>query len=229
MVFRPRSIRIIEGSHASHSTRRRLAKLPTCLQLPTGAFLLPTTASVNRSTMLLYVFLSTVVALVCGGLNQGRADPADESLLVNAIVAKNNISMAECWKIEPGYQVSNVTGTVGDKDLQLGSMTNAVFIIIPDDDGKPNNGGLHNGAHSQWVFALTGGVTVTFPEHPGGFSVPAGGVFISTDILGTSTLGHQSIWAAGANFIQAPFPNGVAINHTVVPNRLCKGNFEAEY
>jgi hypothetical protein len=54
--------------------------------------------------MLLYLFLLSLGALVCGGLNQG----SDESLLVNAIVAKNNISMVECWKIEPGYQLSNV-------------------------------------------------------------------------------------------------------------------------
>lgn len=33
------------------------------------------------------------------------------------------------------------TGTVGDMVLQMGSIDNALFIIIPDDDGKPNNGG----------------------------------------------------------------------------------------
>ncbi|KAJ7137093.1 hypothetical protein C8R44DRAFT_848467 [Mycena epipterygia] len=173
--------------------------------------------------MLLYLFLLSFGALVCGRLNQG----GDESLLVNAIVGKNNISMVECWKVEPGYQVSNVSGTVGDKVLQLGNVNNAVYIIIPDDDGKPNNGGLHNGAHAQWVFALTGGVNVTFPEAPGGFAVSAGGLFISTDVLGTSTLGHQSIWAAGSIFIQAPFPDGVAINHTVIANHSCEENHVA--
>ncbi|KAJ6536337.1 hypothetical protein B0H19DRAFT_1038638 [Mycena capillaripes] len=174
--------------------------------------------------MLHYLFLLTFGALACGGLNQG----GDESLLVNAIVGKNNISMVECWKIEPGYQVSNVSGTVGDKVLQLGNVNNAVYIIIPDDDGKPNNGGLHNGAHAQWVFALTGGVNVTFPEAPGGFTVSAGGLFISTDVLGTSTLGHQSIWAAGSIFIQAPFPDGVAINHTVIANHSCEESYLAK-
>ncbi|KAF8911764.1 small secreted protein [Mucidula mucida] len=168
--------------------------------------------------MLLYRFLLGFGALICGVLSQG----SEESLvIVNAIVAKNNISMAECWQLEPGFQLSNVSGTVGDKVLQLGNIDNAVIIIIPDDEG-PNNGGLHNGAHSQWVFALTGGVNVTFPEAPGGFTVSAGGLFLSTDILGTSTLGHQSIWAAGSHFIQAPFPNGVAINHTVLANRSCE-------
>ncbi|KAJ7337654.1 small secreted protein [Mycena albidolilacea] len=171
--------------------------------------------------MLLSLFLLSFGALICGALNQG----GDDSLLVNTIVAKNNISMAECWKIEPGFQLSNVSGTVGDKVLQLGNMNNALYIIIPDDDGKPNNGGLHNGAHSQWVFALTGGVNVTFPEAPGGFSVSAGGLFISTDVLGTSTLGHQSIWAAGSIFIQAPFPDGVAIGHTVIANHSCEKNY----
>ncbi|KAJ7465392.1 small secreted protein [Mycena galericulata] len=170
--------------------------------------------------MLLYLFLLSFGALVCGGMNQG----GDQSLLVNAIVGKNNISMVECWKVEPGFQVSNVSGTVGDKVLQLGSVDNAVYIIIPDDDGKPNNGGLHNGAHAQWVFALTGGVNVTFPEAPGGFTVSAGGLFISTDVRGTSTLGHQSIWAAGSIFIQAPFPDGVAINHTVIAYHSCEEN-----
>ncbi|KAJ7620492.1 small secreted protein [Mycena polygramma] len=168
--------------------------------------------------MLLYPLLLSFGALVNAGSNQA----SDDSLLVNAIVSTNNISMAECWKIEPGFQISNVTGTVGDKVLQMGSMSNALMIIIPDDDGKPNNGGLHNGAHSQWVFALTGGANVTFPEASGGFSVSAGGLFISTDILGTSTLGHQTIWAAGSMFIQAPFPDGVAINHTVIANRSCE-------
>ncbi|KAJ7137563.1 small secreted protein [Mycena crocata] len=170
--------------------------------------------------MLLYLFLLSFGVLVYGVLNQG----GDESLLVNAIVAKNTISMVECWKIEPGFQLSNVTGTVGDKVLQLGNMNNALYIIIPDDDGKPNDGGLHNGAHSQWVFALTGGVNVSFPEASGGFSVSAGGLFISTDVLGTSTLGHRSLWAAGSIFIQAPFPDGAAINHTVIANHSCEEN-----
>ncbi|KAF9020558.1 hypothetical protein BDZ89DRAFT_266677 [Hymenopellis radicata] len=170
--------------------------------------------------MLLYLFILSFWALVCGGLDIG----GDDSLLVNAIVANNNISTVECWSIEPGFQVSNVSGTVGDQVLQLGNVDNAVMIIIPDVDGMPNNGGLHNGAHSQWVFALTGGVNVTFPEAPGGFSVEAGGLFISTDVRGLSTLGHQSIWAAGSIFIQAPFPDGVAIGHTVVANQSCEEN-----
>lgn len=54
--------------------------------------------------MLLYFLLLSFWALVSGRLNRGD----DGSLLVNAIVGKNNISMAECWKIEPGFQVSNV-------------------------------------------------------------------------------------------------------------------------
>ncbi|KAF7321061.1 MFS transporter [Mycena chlorophos] len=153
-----------------------------------------------------------------------NANGTTGSLLVNAIVSANNISFAECWEIEPGFQISTVGGTVGDQVLQLGNMTTAVMIVIPSDDG-PNNGGLHNGAHSQWVFALTGGATVTFPEHSGGFSIPAGGIFISTDILGTSTLGHQTIWDAGTKFIQAPFANGAVINHTVVESHRCAGNF----
>ncbi|KAF7306434.1 MFS transporter [Mycena indigotica] len=148
--------------------------------------------------------------------------PRINSLLANTIVARNNISMVECWAIEPGFQLSNVSGTVGDQVLQLGNIANAVYIIIPDDNGKPNDGGLHNGAHSQWVFALTGGVNVSFPEAPGGFSVAAGGIFISTDIRGTSTLGHRSLWAAGSIFIQAPFPDGIAVNHTVVAQSSCE-------
>ncbi|KAJ7264110.1 hypothetical protein B0H12DRAFT_1102878 [Mycena haematopus] len=168
--------------------------------------------------MLLCLVLLSFGALVCGRLNHAGA----ESLLLNAIVGKNNISTVECWKIEPGYQLSNVSGTVGDKVLQLGNVNNAVYIIIPNDDGKPNNGGLHNGAHAQWVFALTGGVNVTFPEAPGGFTVSAGGLFISADVLGTSTLGHQSIWAAGSIFIQAPFPDGVVVDHTVIANHSCE-------
>jgi hypothetical protein len=54
--------------------------------------------------MLLHLFLLSLGALVRGGLTQAR----NQSLVVNAIVAKNNISMAECWIVEPGYQISNV-------------------------------------------------------------------------------------------------------------------------
>ncbi|KAJ7207133.1 hypothetical protein GGX14DRAFT_456320 [Mycena pura] len=169
--------------------------------------------------MLFHLLLLSLGTLLCHGLNQG-GDASN--LIVNAIVAKNNISVAECWAIEPGFAASNVTGTVGDLTLHLGNIENAVYIIIPNDHGKPNNGGLHNGAHSQWVFALTGGVNVSFPDAPGGFSVSAGGIFISTDVQGTSTNGHQSIWAAGSIFIQAPFPDGVAVNHTVIANHACE-------
>ncbi|KAJ7617307.1 hypothetical protein FB45DRAFT_841146 [Roridomyces roridus] len=173
--------------------------------------------------MLLSLHIFSVLSLVARvyGTTPPAIQQTSTSILVNAIVSKNNISMAECWSIDPGFQVSNVTGTIGDKVLALGNMQNAVMIVIPEDDGKPNNGGLHNGAHSQWVFALSGGVDVSFPQAPGGFSVSAGGIFISTDIIGTSTLGHQSIWAAGSIFIQAPFPEGVAINHTVIANHGC--------
>ncbi|KAK7055572.1 hypothetical protein R3P38DRAFT_2847875 [Favolaschia claudopus] len=103
-------------------------------------------------------------------------------------------------------------------------MDNALMIVIPNDDGKPNDGGLHNGAHAQWVFALTGGVNVSFPQASGGFSIPAGGLFISADVQGTSALGHRSLWAAGSIFIQAPFPDGVPINHTVVFEGGCEGS-----
>ncbi|KAJ7261436.1 small secreted protein [Mycena rebaudengoi] len=133
---------------------------------------------------LLFNVWQTLGAFVWGGLNQG----GDESLLI-----------------------SNVTGTVGDKVLALGNVSNALYIIIPGDDGKPNNGGLHSGAHAQWA--------------PGGFSVSAGGLFISTDVRGTSTLGYQTIWAAGAIFIQAPFPDGVPINHTVISSHSCKESY----
>jgi len=143
------------------------------------------------------------------------------SILVNAIVSANNISFAECWKIDPGFTISTVTGTVGDKVLALGNMTNALMIVVPEGDGSPNDGGLHNGAHSQWVFALTGGATVNFPSAPGSFSIGAGGIFISTDIIGTSTLGHHTLWDAGSHFIQAPFPNGVPIGHDVVAGVSC--------
>ncbi|KAJ7734976.1 hypothetical protein B0H16DRAFT_1467279 [Mycena metata] len=172
--------------------------------------------------ILLHLLLLTVAPflLLCAGLNHSGDD--SETFLINAIVGKNNISTAECWAIEPGFQISNVARTVGDQVLALGNISNSVMIIIPDDNGMPNNGGLHNGAHAQWVFALTGGVNVSFPQAPGGFSVGAGGLFISSDILGTSTFGHQSIWAAGSRFIQAPFPGGVVVNHTVVAEHACE-------
>nr|GAT58292.1 MFS transporter [Mycena chlorophos] len=192
----------VDVSHALVPSRT----LPLAMLLPLPLLLLP------------------LLALIKGSELGTPQNTNSTSLLVNAIVSANNISFAECWEIVPGYQISTVGGTVGDQVLQLGNMTTAVIIVIPSDDG-PNNGGLHNGAHSQWVFALTGGATVTFPEHSGGFSIPAGGVFISTDILGTSTLGHQTIWDAGTKFIQAPFANGAVISHTVVESHRCAGNF----
>ncbi|KAF7309138.1 MFS transporter [Mycena kentingensis (nom. inval.)] len=165
--------------------------------------------------------LSSLSFLALSVAISAAATDGEDSLLVNAIVSRDNISFAECWKVEPGFQISNVTGTVGDQVLALGNMSNALLIIIPEGDGTPNDGGLHNGAHAQWVFALTGGATVDFPEHPGRFSIGAGGIFISTDIIGTSRLGHHTLWDAGSHFIQAPFPDGVPVGHTVVAETSC--------
>ncbi|KAF9020560.1 hypothetical protein BDZ89DRAFT_1072183 [Hymenopellis radicata] len=154
--------------------------------------------------MQLYLFLLTFGALVCGGTNTVSDDKRH--------------STVECWRIEPGFQVSNVPGIVGDQVLQLGSVDNASLVNIPEDDGKPNNEGLHNAVHPASIVVLAGRVDVTVPDADC-FTVEVGGVYFITDVAGT---GHQSVWEAGSVFIIAPFANGVPIGHTIVANHACE-------
>ncbi|KAE9402066.1 hypothetical protein BT96DRAFT_1017879 [Gymnopus androsaceus JB14] len=147
-----------------------------------------------------------------------------QTLLVNAIVGKENVSTVECWAIQPGYQISPQTGTIGDQILQLGNLANASYIVFPS-DGNSTDSGLHNAPYRQWVILLSGSGNINFPNASTtpNLTVTAGELFIADDIPGTSSYGHRSVWASGTIAIQMPFLDGVVVGHKVINNRgACK-------
>jgi len=177
-----------------------------------------------------YLLLSTFSAQrsiafqkITGPQNASNVTMA-QTLLVNAIVGKENVSTVECWAIQPGYQISPQTGTIGDQILQLGNLANASYIVFPS-DGNSTDSGLHNAPYRQWVILLSGSGNINFPNASTtpNLTVTAGELFIADDIPGTSSYGHRSVWASGTIAIQMPFLDGVVVGHKVINNRgACK-------
>ena len=72
---------------------------------------------------------------------------ATAHLNVTVVTASNNISTLECWQLSTPFLRSTQSGTAGSIVLQLGSLANASFSIIP----AGTNGGPHNAPAVQCV------------------------------------------------------------------------------
>ena len=69
------------------------------------------------------------------------------SLNVTAISAQNGFSTLECWQIQPGFTTSSQAGTTGASILQLGSLANMSYSVIP----PRFNASFHNAPTNQYV------------------------------------------------------------------------------
>ncbi|KIK62549.1 hypothetical protein GYMLUDRAFT_42018 [Collybiopsis luxurians FD-317 M1] len=138
------------------------------------------------------------------------------TLWVNAIVGKNGVSTAECWGIQPGFVVSTQPGTVGNQILQLGSLSNGSYTVFPQ--GPNVDAGLHNAPNPQWVALLSGEGNVNFPQSPAtpNLTINAGDLLIAVDTVGTSTIGHRTVWNGGSVVLQMPFGVGFVPDHKTI-------------
>ncbi|EDR06672.1 small secreted protein [Laccaria bicolor S238N-H82] len=144
-----------------------------------------------------------------------RASVSD-TLHLTAIVGKDGVSQMECWSLLPRYAVSSQSGTVGSKQLQLGLLANGSYTMFPLPG--PYNAGLHNAPNFQYVILLAGNATVTFPERPTeSLSIKTGDMLIAADVLGTSALGHETVWQGGSVAVQVPFEPGFIPDHHTSP------------
>jgi len=163
--------------------------------------MLPSTASI-----LGFILLITGMASASNNL----------TLQVNAIVGKNNVSQLECWSLLPGFSISTQPGTVGAKQIQLGLVANASYTAFPTPG--PVDAGLHNAPNAQWVVALHGNGTVTFPNRTDQvLHIMTGDILIAVDTPAVSTFGHRTVWEGGSIALQIPFaPGSVPLHNTTL-------------
>jgi hypothetical protein len=161
--------------------------------------------------LLLTSFLSLGVSITSAqDAMAGRID--NSTLWVNAIVGKNDVSTVECWGIQPPFVVSSQPGTLGNKIIQLGDLSNASYTVFPL--GPRIDSGLHNAPNAQWVALLAGEGNINFPDahRTPNLTVSAGDILIAVDTPGTSAVGHRSVWLGGTIALQMPFKAGFVPN-----------------
>ncbi|KAH8923432.1 hypothetical protein BT69DRAFT_1219038 [Atractiella rhizophila] len=184
------------------------------------------TAILTTTLLTLFDFpsASALPPLETRSLNPSTIAP-NSTLFLTAIIGtggSEGISHAQCWAIQPGFTNSSQSGTIGNNILQLGDLANASYTQYPI--GERHDAGLHNAPARQYVVLLSGGVTVTFPNLTDSepFRAYAGDILIATDVVGTSKVGHDSVWESGTETLQIPWKNGKAPGHVVIDrNRPC--------
>jgi hypothetical protein len=163
-------------------------------------------------------------------------------LNVTAVTAVNGISAFECWQILPGFTTSSQTGTAGASILQLGSVANMSYSVIP----PGFNAGLHNAPNVQyvlrplpsthspmltrpsperWVAFLTGLAHITLPNSTQEAFVPGGknGVIFAADVAAVSSTGHSTNYPSTSETIALQIPTGGGIpQHNVLHSGPCK-------
>ncbi|KAF8509312.1 small secreted protein [Hysterangium stoloniferum] len=140
------------------------------------------------------------------------------SVLVSALVGKNDASAYECWRVQPPFSISSQSGTVGAKIQQIGDIKGGNVVFF--DQSSVTHAGLHNAPSPQWVTVLAGNGTVTLPTTGQKLALPLGALVVANDTAAVSKIGHNTDWAAGSIAMQLPFANGV-LNHTVVHEGPC--------
>ena len=90
-----------------------------------------------------------LAAAVTGALALSPVLPASNGtfLELTAIVTKNNNSALECWRLTTPFSVSGDAGTVGAATMNIESLANATFTVLP----PRFEGGVHNSPHPQYV------------------------------------------------------------------------------
>lgn len=91
----------------------------------------------------LALFASAASALAFGP----RATTNGTFLEATAIVAKNNASVLECWRLSDPFSTSGSAGTSGAATLQIANLANATYTVLP----PRFEGGVHNAPHPQCV------------------------------------------------------------------------------
>ncbi|KJZ75180.1 hypothetical protein HIM_05374 [Hirsutella minnesotensis 3608] len=140
---------------------------------------------------------------------------------ITAIAASNGHSIIQCWQLYAPVQLSNVSGTAGASNTQLGSVESCAYTIIP-----PNfDGGLHNAPAAQYVSFLSGSAHITVPGSQDEAVVDGGadGLIIVTDTVDVSKQGHRTVYPEDNPTValQIPLERGRIPKHIVLHSGPC--------
>lgn len=88
----------------------------------------------------------SLLYFVLGAIGCLTASALPDTLNVTAIAVQNNVSVLECWALNPGFVTSAGAGTAGAANLNLAPLApNATYTVIP----AAFNGGPHNAPYTQ--------------------------------------------------------------------------------
>ncbi|THH14230.1 hypothetical protein EW146_g6083 [Bondarzewia mesenterica] len=144
------------------------------------------------------------------------------TLNVTALTASGGVSILECWALDPGFTSSSQAGTTGASILQLGTLANASYSVLP----ARFNAGRHNAPNVQYVVFLSGLAHITLPNSTDEAWVQGGrdGLIIATDTVDVSDVGHKTEYPSGDETLalQIPTAHGQVPGHVVVHSGPCE-------
>jgi len=142
-------------------------------------------------------------------------------LNITAIAAENSVSVFQCWQILPGFSTSSQTGTAGASILQLGTVANMSYSVLP----PGFDAGQHNAPAIQWVSFLSGKAVVTLADGVTQATIQGGkdGFIFVTDTAERSAKGHSTKYPSDVATIALQIPTGGIIpQHNVLHSGPCK-------
>jgi len=141
-------------------------------------------------------------------------------LNITAIAAENSVSVFQCWQLLPGFSTSSQTGTTGASILQLGTVANMSYTVLP----PGFDAGSHNAPTIQWVAFLSGKAVVTLADGVTQAEIPGGknGFIFVTDTAERSAKGHSTKYPSDVATIALQIPTGGIIpQHNVLHSGPC--------
>jgi hypothetical protein len=143
-------------------------------------------------------------------------------LNITALSAQGGVSILECWQLLPGFATSSQSGTIGASSLQLGTLANASYSILP----PGFDAGFHNAPTHQWVIFLSGLAHITLANSTDEAYVYGGenGLIFAADTSDVSALGHATNYPSKEETRAIQIPTGGSIpSHTVLYSGPCCG------
>ncbi|KAE8271853.1 hypothetical protein A4X09_0g521 [Tilletia walkeri] len=148
--------------------------------------------------------------------------PAHLSPTSNSTNPQARTTRFECWQLSNAFQTSPQAGTSGSVQLSLGDLSNGTYTHF----SKSSPGTPHNAPFPQYVFLLSGSLTIRLPNDTRTVKMGAGEGSIAADLGGT---GHLTDWEAGTSVLQVPFGGGKVPAHKVLHQGSCRTEDNLQY
>ncbi|KAE8225497.1 hypothetical protein CF319_g1751 [Tilletia indica] len=148
--------------------------------------------------------------------------PAHLSPTSNSTNPQARTTRFECWQLSNAFRTSPQAGTSGSVQLSLGNLSNGTYTHF----SKSSPGTPHNAPYPQYVFLLSGSLTIRLPNDTRTVKMGAGEGTIAADLGGT---GHFTDWEAGTSVLQVPFEGGKRPAHKVLHQGPCRAKDNLQY